>query len=78
MFKLGSPVKVKSSSLARVLDKPKIMFELKFMGKPENSSLAWLIGSTWLISQAKLKLNIKLKFELKSSFLDWDPTKIHY
>ena len=45
MFKLGTPVKVKSSSLAQVLDKPKIMFELKLIGKLENSSLAWLIGS---------------------------------
>ena len=42
MFKLGSSIKVKSSSLARARDKPKIMFELEFMGKPKYLGLAWL------------------------------------
>ena len=79
MFKLGSSIILKSSSLAWALDKPKILFELELEleKKPKNLSLAWL-GLAWFISQAKLELNIKLKLELRSRFWAWDLIKLSY
>ena len=72
MFKFGLLVKIKSSSLALTCDKPKTMFELKFVRKPKS------LGLAWLVSQAKLELNIKHKLELKSSFWAKNLRKLHY
>ena len=42
MFKLGSLVKIKNSSLARICDKPKIIFDFELVEKSKGLGLAWI------------------------------------